>query len=302
MVSDFQTIIDDKKSGSGAILKKTIRAVIQWIDKEKPDKEQFIRQIVSFYYQIPYFAVIFHFINQVLLIAEEANFSHDKILQFIQKYQQKWKNIHNDIYDSLIKHANPHKKTILLHSNSSTISAVFAKLAKDKIKPVIYQTLSAPGNEGRIQAKILAETGMKVFIITEASAAKFMDRTEMIFLGADIILPDHFINKTGSYYLTLLSREFQKKLYVLADSRKYIDKNFLPEKIVSSLMHEDLQPSDEIWKNPPHQITPLNYYFEPTPLSAVQGIISEKGLLKNRELKKKSATMKLAESLKNPKI
>lgn len=171
--------------------------------------------------------------------------------------------------------------TILTHSRSGTVEAVFSRLAagtdrEDSARQVIV-TESRPGGEGVALARTLATAGWRVMLIADAAAGYFMNQVSAVVLGADSVREDgSVINKIGSYPIALAARDAHVPVYVLCETLKIAAPSF-------PLRYEEMHP-DELLPNPPPGIIPRNVYFDRTPAELITGIITEAGILAQNDV------------------
>jgi translation initiation factor 2B subunit (eIF-2B alpha/beta/delta family) len=274
----FDEIIRDNTSGSAAIVENTIRELISFISKEKNIDPVFLRaDLLRLFEHHANFAVLYHFTSQFL---SELDKNHDKsyLLEFLSDYQSKWKSVLALACENLLNHLSFEGKKILVHSNSSAIHLLFSKIAKSGLHTEIYQTLSSPAAEGKIQAAVLSKLGFEINLIHENAVGNIMEKLDMAVFGADLITEDYFVNKAGTFQLALLFKHFKKPVFVLADSRKVIRDLLLSGDIKLQILEEKMKPPEVLWENQPLNIQPLNYWFEKTPLSLVSGLATEIGV------------------------
>jgi len=265
----FLQIINDNTSGSTRILDTVTMELIKYLNKcEKPDLSEITETLGTLNKKLPYFTVLNHFIGYFLNIIficknESLLNSNEKkkyLLDAIDEYVLKWKDIYKENALKIIQKINFHDKSILLHSNSSGIQQLFKQLSNKNIPAKVFQTSSEPVKEGKIQAEILLSFGFKVTFIQEAACSRFTEQIDCAIFGADSIYKNCFVNKIGTFQLCLLFKYFKKPVYVLADKRKLIQ-----SKIDLNSPIEGLKPSAELWSDPPHSIIPQNFYFELIP-------------------------------------
>lgn len=270
-------IINDKQSGSIAILQQLIRGISSYLIGES-DPQVSLNTIHD---RLPlmrgglgHFAVVGHFLNELEIITannlKDAK-SQEALFDFVNQYDSRWKNANSEVSNVAAKYLDCTNKTILLHSNSSVITSFFSKLNSTNVKASIVQTESRPENEGRYQAVKLANLGFNIKYVVDAAAAFMMDDVDMMITGADQIHKNYFVNKIGTYAMALLCREKNIPLYVLADSRKISNTNADPQ-----TLHNIQRSGNDIWKSSPERVTPVNFYFEPIPTNMVKSFITEK--------------------------
>jgi translation initiation factor 2B subunit (eIF-2B alpha/beta/delta family) len=113
---------------------------------------------------------------------------------------------------------------------------------------------SRPQLEGRVLAKQLAKEKIKIEFITEAMLPHYVELCNSVVLGADKILGNgDIVNKTGSRLIAILSKEFKKPLYIVADKSKRTN---------NTTFRIETKQSKEVWLAKDPLIKVNNYYFE----------------------------------------
>jgi translation initiation factor 2B subunit (eIF-2B alpha/beta/delta family) len=282
----FQNTLKDNKSGSSTITGKIIKDFDHWFS-ENPlvSKNDLLQVSKSIFNVFPNFAILFHFLNQLLLFVETLpeEIPADKLQGFLSDYRSEWKNTTKKAAQNFLEEINIKTSNILLHSNSSAVLEIFKET--DKKECNIWQTVSSPANEGILQAENLSSLGFKVNLIHENEIWLFEKMFDMVILGTDLITNEFFINKTGSRSIGLL----KKPLYLISESRKVINEEVITPKLFKMLTSEKCKPSEELYNGKDERIKVYNLYFEQTPLDVVKGIITEKGMFKPWEVMNKTA-------------
>ncbi len=273
--SIFEEIKRDNLSGSGTLLQKLTEKLGICTSSNRsysPDEAKNILNLFNaFSEEMADFAVISHFCDHISAqIGKESLKSTQELHQVIKRYSDNWADVNKRVANNFISTVNIKNKTVLLHSQSSTVITLFERL-KEKTSGInIIQTESRPMYEGRQQAEKLAGMGFPVKLVTDTGFSPLITNIDIAILGADRIYNDAFINKAGSYAIALLCREHNIPLYILADSRKFIDRP-------SSGSHpEKEKPREEVWSAPPPGVTPVNLYFEAVPRYLVTKFSTEK--------------------------
>ncbi|MCF8303451.1 MAG: hypothetical protein K9I94_09280 [Bacteroidales bacterium] len=283
--SAIRTILADNISGSSRILDNFIETIKHYLQEEPFDHKALKTQMEFLIENTGDFAVMQHFLKkfQSKLLEVHKDYgdgngnANKRLLEFIDEYQRKWKTPIVEAARALSTEIDFRNKTVLLHSNSSSLHKVFGYLASRQIFPAIYQTLSGPANEGKDQAIVLSDLGFEVRFIHESAAGIFVNEADMLLLGTDKIYKDHFINKIGSLSMALLAKYAGKGLYVLADSRKLIERPLNPK---TDNYTGETRSAEELWENPPNNIIPINFYFEKIPNNMVDKFFFEYGPVK----------------------
>ncbi len=269
-------IINDKQSGSVAILQQLIRGVLSYLIRET-DTSKSLNTLKD---RLPlmrgalgHFAVVGHFLSKfetaITNILIEGK-SEDHLFDIVNEYDNRWKMANTQVANAAGKCLDCNNKTILLHSNSSVISSFFYNLQKTNAKVKIIQTESRPENEGRYQAEILADLGFSVTFIIDAAAGFMMDKVDMVLSGADQIHKNYFVNKIGTATIAMFCKHKNIPFHVLADSRKIVHTSANPESL-----YNIKKPAKDIWKINHDLIHPVNYYFEAIPTASVSSFITE---------------------------
>lgn len=265
----IRDLLADNYSGSAAILDKIIKSIKTYTNSREVDLVYLRENIEKVAFNFPDLAVLTHFTLQFFDYLEHleqiklapAKFK-SRIDSFLQEYTKEWEEKIDQAAEKMARLVSFSGKKILLHSNSSSIYVLFKHLAFRNIFPSVYQTMSGPVFEGKIQARLLAELGCKVHFINENAIGRFIDEIDFALVGADNVFTDGFTNKVGTYPIALVCKEKGKPLYVLCDSRKRSPVDYNSR---VNAMFEKEAPAEDLWKKAPSAITAVNYYFEFTP-------------------------------------
>ncbi|MFP4469052.1 MAG: hypothetical protein ACLFPE_00105 [Bacteroidales bacterium] len=275
----FQEVFSDKQSGSAAVLQKLIDVLDHWLmtyNRPQSAAGDLKERLPELHEKLGHFAVVAHFLDALedFLNSPESD-ADNSPANFLEGYRNKWKNVNADIAVRAVRSLDLSGKTIMLHSNSSALVEVFRRMTANGWPAEIIQTESRPACEGRQQAEAIARLGFVVRFITDSAIGLYLSGADMVLCGADQIGRDGFVNKTGTYPLALMCREYMIPFYVLADSRKMLGRMLDREKL-----RQPSNPPEEIWKTEHPNIYPQNYYFECIPNSLVCGFITEKRFIR----------------------
>ena len=292
LINEIFKITKDKISGSVSILKQVQKAIYIYCNIENTlKKDILIKSLTTLFNETGQFAAVYHFIDSILFWLEKkypgsTYLESKEVLSFLDKYNHKWNNVNKEIADNLYEYLQKiNYSKVLLHSYSSTICEVFETI-KDKITDIeVYQTISNPNKEGKLQAKFLNNLGYKVKVVEDSLTGIISNKVDFAILGADVVFEDFFINKIGSSAITHLFNFHEKPVLVLTDSRKFISSHISIE-IINKFKKEKLKPKDEIWKNAPNGIETINYYFEEIPNHLVSYFITEIETFNTKQVKK----------------
>ncbi len=273
-------IINDHSSGSAEILNQCIDILKHHLGKgdlkSLKDKNSLLKNLKRLQESHKNFFIVQHFLKEIMGLLDSDHPNWNKYLSdLIREYELTWNDVNTRINLLAGSSINLINKTILLHSNSSTVKDLFSIRKTDASNIRIIQTESRPNMEGRIQAEFLAGLGYHVTLIADAAIGRYVGIVDMSILGADAIYPGFFVNKCGSLLIALVCHEKGVPLYVLTDSRKlWINQE---QSTGIETFHEDIKPGNELWNNPPINILVENYYFESVPNRHVELFITESG-------------------------
>ncbi len=295
--AQIKKIKSDKYSGSVRILNETISALYNFLVKEKdlPEKQLIyllqtsIKSVVETHNQ---FSALDHFYHQTILSMEEFISKRDNakdvpdekpslrelLLEKTAEYIKRWKDVNNKIAALAFSSIDFKDKTVMVHSNSNTIAALFEYLKEKNIFPDVIQTEARPKFEGRLLAEQLAKMGFKVTVIVDSAIIKYLTKVDLAIAGCDCIFPDFFINKIGSMALALGCQRLNVPFYLLSDSRKFSKQN--------QIKPEKRKPPSEVWHTSLPNITVDNYYFETIPNEIITKLITESFAIEGKKISK----------------
>ena len=196
----------------------------------------------------------------------------DAILKYLQKAQE-WIAYNGS---KIIKNGD----VIMVHCHSSTVLNILrrAKMEEHKKFKVIV-TETRPKMQGLKTAKELVKMGVPIYYIVDSAGPFFMSVCNLVLVGSDAIRAEGILNKIGTYPLALAAREIGVPFYVAASKDK------LDYDIVSKI--ED-RPDREIGN--PEELEKTggeieNPAFDLTPWKLITAVITESGLLGEREIR-----------------
>ncbi|MFH0808019.1 MAG: hypothetical protein V1888_00145 [archaeon] len=167
---------------------------------------------------------------------------------------------------------------IYTHCHSSTVMDIL-KYAhkKQKKRFVVYTTEVEPRLQGRMTAKDLAKTKIKVIITPDLAAEYSLAGCDLFLFGADAFTKSEVANKMGTSTLVKLAKIHRVPTYTCGVSLKFTKKITIQKRS-----------GKEVWDEREKNIEVLNMPFDKTKLKDLTGIISEFGILKQKEFVKKA--------------
>ncbi|KAJ3120642.1 Translation initiation factor [Nowakowskiella sp. JEL0407] len=111
--------------------------------------------------------------------------------------------------------------TILIHSYSRVVTLLLTKAAKSNIRFSVLVTESQ-GN-GLKASEILKKAGIRdVRVIADAAVGFYMEKVDMVLVGAEGVTENGgVVNRIGTYLTALAANAGSKPLYVVAESYKF---------------------------------------------------------------------------------
>ena len=167
--------------------------------------------------------------------------------------------------------------TVFTHSYSSTVVNAILESGRKNLNIIV--TEARPLNEGVKTANILSKE-YNVTLITDAQAGHFMNNTDIVLMGTDSVLPDgSLINKVGTYLIALAAQKQKVPVYALCQTNKF----HLKSSKRTAIELEEKESQEVISENIPN-VSVRNIYFEITPAELINSIITEKGILKPKDI------------------
>ena len=250
----------------------------------------------------PAMAPLFHLCNTVLLAIANAKTTaavekdcQDALETFERTLCESAAGIAERMYELI-----PPGELVFAYSFSSTVvSSLLNARARGRYFRVAC-TESRPSLEGRKLAKQLSSGNIEVIYTFDSAMSLVLPNCSVAFMGSDCVGMPGVVNKVGSFLLALACKELNIPLYVLAGSEKIVG----DERLFEFEKHE--RPGEEVWETRkedgkegiPKGVRVLNHQFELVPLNLVTGIVTEKGVLKEKDIEKYVKTTKVHDSLK----
>ncbi len=274
----FSHIISDNLSGSGSVLDQ-VQSELTGLGTEKNviGSEELLQAVQKLREYFPQFGLLWHFTGELAgRLHQDQTISGTDLKNIVQEYVDKWKNSREQASRNMIENIDFSGKRVLVHSNSTAIHCLFRLLSERNIFPEVWQTYSSPAGEGIIQAEIINGWGFEMHFLHEDALSNFMEQMDMVVFGADLLLEDRFVNKAGTFPISLLFNHFNKPVYVLAEQRKQISISEVPADLVKKLTNEIEKPAEELAPEQVKNIIVHNLYFEFTPMSLVNRVFLDK--------------------------
>lgn len=113
-------------------------------------------------------------------------------------------------------------QTILVHSFSRVVLFALMEAHKLNKRIMVYVTLSSPSDSGKLMYQKLGEEGIRCRLITDSAIGFFMDKVDVVLVGAEAVAKNGgIINQIGAYPLAVCAKAVNKPFYVLVESYKF---------------------------------------------------------------------------------
>jgi translation initiation factor 2B subunit (eIF-2B alpha/beta/delta family) len=290
IIKAIKQVSFDNTSGSVELSKKSAEILIKLINQDS-SIDQIKNASISLMKAQPNMASIFNLVNNLMLKIDRSKNKEPNIIanQYCKKYlenlEKSEKKICNNTKKLFKKNA-----TIITHSYSSTVLNTLLCAKESGKKFSVICTESRPKNEGIKLAKMLGENNIKVKLFVDSAVFSLIPYADMILVGGDAVTDAGLVNKIGTKGLIMTAHHYYTPTYALCSTLK-----FLPKKYPVTLDH--MKDPAEITKEKLSNVTPVNYYFDYTPIEYITGIISEKEILEPAKIKEKIKNLKIHKNL-----
>jgi ribose 1,5-bisphosphate isomerase len=121
----------------------------------------------------------------------------------------------------------------------------------------------------------MLELGVKTTFIIDSAARFFMNKADLVLVGADAITSEgNVINKIGTSTDALIAHEARTPFYVVSELLK-----FDPETMHGDYEKIEERSPNEIWEDSPRNLIIRNPAFDVTRRDFIHGIICEEGII-----------------------
>ncbi|MCB0283757.1 MAG: hypothetical protein H6627_10600 [Calditrichae bacterium] len=288
MIIDIASILDDNKSGSLTLATNMLMLFKDYLNKNiasEVSPDDLFEEI-----QKAAKAVIKHQTNMVLLRKSGYNFvnffkriytdeiSRTELIESLlgkldSQNEELQTNAENVALNGSKIIANFNK--ILTYSNSSVVFKLFQKATAQKRKFEVYCLKSDPPGEGLDLAEKLSKMDVKTTIVPDTQAGIVMDEMNIVYVGADRLYENGFVNKSGTLAVCLLAKQFNVPVYLVSETSKILLES---ERSIKSSERD----SKEVYEKE-NEISVINSYYEKIPYNLVQKVICEEGVFETSD-------------------
>jgi len=228
----------------------------------------------------PAMAPLFHLGNDVLIATEPATTNenlaelcNNALANFEKTLCASASTIADTAYDLI----DPGELIFAYSFSSTVVSCLLNARARGRFFRVVC-TEARPSLEGRKLASRLASGGIEVIHTFDNAMGLVLGNCSAAFMGCDCIARAGVVNKVGSWMLAVACRELKVPLYALSGTEKFVT----DERMFEFERHE--RPGVEVWDNAPKGVAILNQQFDLVPYNLLAGLVTEKGILKEKDI------------------
>lgn len=222
---EIRLIVEDREAGSVTLLNRLIAALENELVSPRYPGSSFLQLLELLRRELGHFAAIENF----LAALTEHSLPHERdpgrALKFIADYSEYWKDSPARIAGNFLGQIDPEGLSFLTHSHSQTLFSLVEALRHRRITFRLIQTLSTPGEEGRIAHARYGELGLEAQLVDDEEIETALQRTDAVLLGCDALLPGEFLNKTGSRSILEKAGEHKIPCFLITESRKIINRS-----------------------------------------------------------------------------
>mmetsp|Transcript_1387 Transcript_1387/g.2020 ORF Transcript_1387/g.2020 Transcript_1387/m.2020 type:complete len:373 (+) Transcript_1387:101-1219(+) len=124
---------------------------------------------------------------------------------------------------------------VLTHGWSKVVSSLLINAAQDTHFEIIILEGRPDAGGAKAASQMYAKAGIPTTIVLDSAMAYFMERVDMVVVGAEGVVENGgIINKIGTYAVAIAAKEHKKPFYVAAESFKFarlfpLNQNDLPD-------------------------------------------------------------------------
>ena len=218
----LSSILNDRESGSIALLNRLIDALKEELQGRETSPEAFSKQLSILREKLSHFAAIENFLASLITQTGRKQNFPGEALRFIGDYSSYWQDSAGKLIENFLLKCEPEGLTILTHSHSETVFSLLDQLHSRQISFRVLQTLSSPGEEGRKSVERMRQRKLRAELIDDQNIAEALPYTDLILVGCDALLPAVFLNKIGTRSILQQATQLHIRSFLVTESRKEI--------------------------------------------------------------------------------
>lgn len=222
---DFSHILNDRESGSIALLNRVIDAIDSGLQDADLNAEVFCSLLQNVRKQLYHFAAIENFLASLIKHTGKSKNFPGEALRFIAVYKLYWLDSDHKIAENFLQQCDPRDRTLFTHSHSETVLSLLRQLQSSGIPFRVLQSLSSPGEEGRLSMERMHQLKIRAALIDDKDIPEALAHSDIILMGCDALLPTEFLNKLGTLSILEQAKKLNKLSFLATESRKEINRS-----------------------------------------------------------------------------
>ncbi|MGH9775550.1 MAG: hypothetical protein ACRD50_11450 [Candidatus Acidiferrales bacterium] len=291
---EIEVIARDHQGGATAIALRAASALEAWSRRERDPAEAELLEIAEALLRAqPSMAPLLRLANEVAH-AVDAPDPRAQLAAVSRRFRSELRSAADRIAAKFYRwiRRRGEKEIVYTYSYSSTVAKALLR-ARSRIESVCCSE-SRPGNEGLLMALRLSRGGIKTEFFSDAGLFSQTFSGVVAVLGADAVLPGWIACKAGSRVLIHETRRARGTVVLLADTTK-----FWPERSRKPPRWDwTFGPEEDLWKNPPRRVSVYNLYFELVRHSPRILLLTERGWMSPRQVKRALDTIEVSPRLR----
>lgn len=293
----MEAIRDDHRSGSLALTKRAARVLLRLVERSPASVRELRGHLARACRMLaaaqPQMASILNLCNAALLAASRCGGPPDRARAEVREAVEGFLgelDSHTEAAVAAAAGLIGDGAVVMTHSYSSMVrDAVWAARARG-VRLRVLVTESRPLREGVALARDLSSAGIPVTLGVDAMVGALVEEANLVLVGADAVCARGVVNKTGTWPAALAAREMNKACYALSVTEKFVPAGY-------ELPAEEDKGAGEVMRLVPKGVQVRNRYFERTPLEWFTGVVTEEGVLRRGQLRRRLSRMGLHPAL-----
>jgi translation initiation factor 2B subunit (eIF-2B alpha/beta/delta family) len=171
---EIQAVLADRESGSIALLTRLESALATELQQPGRTRESFTAMVEEVRMHLVHFAAIDNFLLSLTDHIKQEDGFPGSAIGYLSEYGEYWRGSSRKITENFLRNFDPEGKTILTHSHSQTVLSLLEQLHAKQIGFRVLQTLSIPGEEGRIAVERLHRQQITADLVEDSHAEEVM--------------------------------------------------------------------------------------------------------------------------------
>ncbi|MGH7558206.1 MAG: hypothetical protein ACREMD_10615 [Gemmatimonadota bacterium] len=276
-------LADDRRRGAAEIAGRLLEWADRWSDGEPGSLDEVAVGLTGLARSQAALAPVLRVANDLLVELERREGGDERsIRRGFGAVADRWRERLTAASETLVVHAIRSLqgvRTVYTYSASSTVrSALLTYMDAGGWFQVVLSE-ARPGGEGARLAMELAERGIPVRLGVDGWLWGALEEEGLFMVGADALLPTAWVNKVGTAALAARARSVGIPVIACADTSKW-----LPPTLAALPRVYERDPAEIVFRPPP-SLEAVNVYFEDLPYTALDKLVTERGVTRPQDLR-----------------